>query len=163
MKILDDSVNSPSIRESLRIDLPQVLPPGECRNAVYDANLAAHFIAGPVNRAQYLAQISAEQKVRERPLCSVAATHEQELDRMAKIIRQRQVLNERIGVIGVPGDGSAKGGSNTTGNLPFRRAVPGSLVSNIGLVGVGGANRIIKSAGRVRTRTTMNFRCGEEI
>jgi len=99
MKILDDSVNSPSIRERLRIDLPQVLPPGEYRNAVYDANLAAHFIAGPVKRAQYLAQTNAEQKVRERPLCFVAATHEQELDRMAKIIGQRQVLNERIGVI----------------------------------------------------------------
>jgi superfamily I DNA/RNA helicase len=98
-KIFEDGADESFIMKKLRIDAPQVSLLGAYRNAAYVAQLASHFIADRAKRAQYLAQVSAEQRVRERPLCFVAATYDQELDRLAEIIRQRQVLNERIGII----------------------------------------------------------------
>jgi superfamily I DNA/RNA helicase len=98
-KIFEDGADETFIMQKLRISAPQVSLLGAYRNAAYVAKLAAHFIADPVKRAQYLAQVSAEQRVRERPLCFIASTFDQELDRLAEIIRQRQVLNERIGII----------------------------------------------------------------
>ena len=98
-KIFEDGADESFIMKKLRIDAPQVSLLGAYRNAAYVAQLASHFIADRAKRAQYLAQVSTEQRVRERPLCFVAATYDQELDRLAEIIRQRQVLNERVGIV----------------------------------------------------------------
>ena len=72
---------------------------GAYRNAPYVAHLASYFIADEVSRHQYLAQICTEQRIRERPLCFVAPSFDQEMDRLADIIRHRQVMNERVGII----------------------------------------------------------------
>ena len=72
---------------------------GAYRNAPYVAQLASYFIDDDGKRQQYLAQVNTEQKIREMPLCFVAPDFQKEMDRLAEIISQRQVMNERIGII----------------------------------------------------------------
>jgi superfamily I DNA/RNA helicase len=72
---------------------------GAYRNAPYVAKLASYFIDDDQKRGQYLAQVNTEQKIRELPLCYVAPDFQTEMDRLAEIISQRQVMNERIGII----------------------------------------------------------------
>ncbi|MDB4444465.1 ATP-binding domain-containing protein, partial [bacterium] len=69
------------------------------RNAPYVARLASFFIADKDMKRQYLSQVCTEQKIRELPLCFVAPSFEKEMDRLVDIIRQRQVMNERVGII----------------------------------------------------------------
>jgi len=98
-KIFEDGADEPFIRALLGLEARQVSLLGAYRNAPYVARLASHFIADDDRRARYLAQVHAEQKIRERPLLYVAENARRELDRVAEIVRQRQVLNERIGII----------------------------------------------------------------
>jgi len=98
-KIYEDGAEAGLIFDRLRVTSPQVAILGAFRNAAYVAELAAHFIEDPSRRAQYLAQVSAAQKIKERPLFFVADSFEQEMDRLAEVVRARQVLNERIGII----------------------------------------------------------------
>ena len=98
-KIFDDGADAGFISDRLQVTTPQISILGAFRNAIYVAELAAHFIEDLEKRAQFLAQISAAQRVKERPLCYVADSFDQELDRLAEVIRARQVLNERIGII----------------------------------------------------------------
>jgi superfamily I DNA/RNA helicase len=98
-KIFDDGADESFIKDSLGIALPEVTLLGAYRNAAYVANLAAYFIEDRQKRAQYLAQVSATQRVREKPLCYVADSFDQEMDRLAEVVRARQVMNERIGII----------------------------------------------------------------
>ena len=98
-KIFEDGADEFFIREKLGMAARQVSLLAAYRNAPYVAHLASHFIDDAGKRAQYLAQVQVEQKVRERPLLFIASTYERELDRLAEIVRQRQVLNERIGII----------------------------------------------------------------
>ncbi|MFO8239469.1 MAG: UvrD-helicase domain-containing protein [Dissulfuribacterales bacterium] len=69
------------------------------RNSPYVAQLASYFIADENLRSQYLLQINTHQQTKERPLCFVARNFKDEIDRLAEIIRQRQLMNERVGVI----------------------------------------------------------------
>ena len=69
------------------------------RNSPYVAQLASYFIADENKRSQYLSQINTHQQTKERPLCFVAGNFKDEMDRLAEIIRQRQLMNERVGVI----------------------------------------------------------------
>ena len=69
------------------------------RNSPYVAQLASYFIADENKRSQYLSQINTHQQTKERPLCFVAKSFKDEMDRLAEIIRQRQLVNERVGVI----------------------------------------------------------------
>ncbi|MDW7761120.1 MAG: AAA family ATPase [Acidobacteriota bacterium] len=98
-RIFDDGADPSFIREKLGIEAPQVSLLGAYRNASYVADLAAHFIDDLLKRSQYLAQVGAEQRVRDRPLFFTAASTEQEMDRLAEIVRHRQVQNDRIGII----------------------------------------------------------------
>jgi superfamily I DNA/RNA helicase len=98
-KIFEEGADESFIREKLGMSARQVSLLAAYRNAPYVAHLASHFIADAEKRSQYLAQVQVEQKVRERPLLFIASTYERELDRLAEIVRQRQVLNERIGII----------------------------------------------------------------
>ena len=98
-KIFEDGADARFIFDRLHVATPQVTILGAFRNAAFIAELASHFISDPDRRAQYLAQVSAGQRVRERPLCFVADSFDQEMDRLAEVIGARQVLNERIGII----------------------------------------------------------------
>lgn len=98
-KIFEGGADESFIRSMLGLEARQVSLLGAYRNAPYVAQLASHFIADDDSRARYLAQVHTEQKIRERPLLYVASTARREIDRMAEIVRQRQVLNERIGII----------------------------------------------------------------
>jgi superfamily I DNA/RNA helicase len=72
---------------------------GAYRNSPYVAQLASYFIADETRRKQYLSQLGMPQMTKERPLCFVATDHGNEMDRLAEVIRQRQLLNERVGII----------------------------------------------------------------
>jgi superfamily I DNA/RNA helicase len=72
---------------------------GAYRNAPYVAQLASYFIDDDQKREQFVAQVSTEQKIRELPLCYVAPDFNDEMDRLADIVSQRQAMNERIGII----------------------------------------------------------------
>lgn len=72
---------------------------GAYRNSPYVAQLAAYFIPDAVRRGQYLSQIGTQQMTKERPLCFIASNHDEEMDRMAEVIRERQLRNERVGII----------------------------------------------------------------
>ncbi|MBE3143651.1 MAG: UvrD-helicase domain-containing protein [Planctomycetes bacterium] len=98
-KIFEDGAEAGFIFDRLHVTTPQITILGAFRNAVYVAELAAHFIEDGQKRAQFLAQVSAAQRVKERPLCYVADSFDKEMDRLAEVIRARQVLNERIGII----------------------------------------------------------------
>jgi len=98
-KIFEEGAEAGLMFDRLHVTTPQVTILGAFRNAIYVAELAAHFIEDPTKRAQYLAQVSAGQRVKERPLCFVSSSFEQEVDRLAEVIQSRQVLNERIGII----------------------------------------------------------------
>ncbi len=69
------------------------------RNSPYVAQLASYFIADRNLRSQYLNRIHAVQQVRERPLLFIASSLDQEIDRLAEIVHQRQLMNERVGII----------------------------------------------------------------
>jgi molecular chaperone DnaK (HSP70) len=98
-KIFEDGAEAGFIFDRLHVTTPQISILGAFRNAVYVAELAAHFIEDGQKRAQFLAQISAAQRVKERPLCFVADSFDREIDRLAEVVRSRQVMNERIGII----------------------------------------------------------------
>jgi superfamily I DNA/RNA helicase len=98
-KIFEDGAEAGFIFDRLHVTTPQISILGAFRNAIYVAELAAHFIEDVEKRAQFLAQISAAQRVKERPLCYVADSFDREMDRLAEVVRSRQVMNERIGII----------------------------------------------------------------
>jgi hypothetical protein len=98
-KIFEDGAEAGFIFDRLHVTTPQITILGAFRNAVYVAELAAHFIEDGQKRAQFLAQISAAQRVKERPLGYVADSFDREMDRLAEVVRSRQVMNERIGII----------------------------------------------------------------
>jgi superfamily I DNA/RNA helicase len=98
-KIFDDGADAGFIADRLHVTTPQISILGAFRNAIYVAELAGHFIEDLEKRAQFLAHISAAQRVKERPLCYVADSFDREMDRLAEVVRARQVLNERIGII----------------------------------------------------------------
>lgn len=98
-KIFEEGADESFILKKLGLSRRNMTLLGAYRNAPYVALLASHFISDKGLREQYLAQTHTEQKVRERPLCFVAPSFEKEMDRLAKIVLQRQVMNERIGII----------------------------------------------------------------
>lgn len=98
-KIFDDGAETGLIFDRLHVTNPHVTILGAFRNARYVAELASHFIDDPKKRSQFLAQITATQAIKERPLCFLAESPSQEMDRLAEVIRVRQVRNERIGIL----------------------------------------------------------------
>jgi superfamily I DNA/RNA helicase len=98
-KIFEKGASESFILEKLNLKNRNASLLGAYRNAPYVAQLASYFIEDSQKRSQYLAQMNTEQKVREFPLCYVAPDFDKEMDRLAEIISQRQVMNERIGII----------------------------------------------------------------
>lgn len=98
-KIFQEGADESFILKKLNLDRRNATLLGAYRNAPYVAHLASYFISNEESKKKYLAQIYKEQKVRERPLCYVAPSFDKETDRLAEIVRQRQIMNERIGII----------------------------------------------------------------
>jgi hypothetical protein len=63
------------------------------------ARLAGYFIPDEEERLAYLARVPNNQTVRERPLCFVASSDEEEMDRLAEVVRGRLMMNQRVGII----------------------------------------------------------------
>ncbi|MCX6360126.1 MAG: AAA family ATPase [Armatimonadetes bacterium] len=97
------------------------------RNSPDVGRLAAWFIADKGDRVEYLAQIRNISVPRERPLLYLAASMEDEAERLAAAIRQRQSLNQRVGII-VPRSNAVYGLSNALAarGVAVERAVPPS-------------------------------------
>jgi superfamily I DNA/RNA helicase len=98
-KIFENGASEKYILEKLGLGNCNATLLGAYRNAPYVAQLASYFIGDVIKREQYLTQVNTEQKIREKPLCFVASDFEEEMDRLAEIISQRQLMNERIGII----------------------------------------------------------------
>ena len=98
-KIFENGASESFILDKLNLRNRNAYLLGAYRNAPYVAQLASYFIYDDQKRGQYLAQVNTEQKIRELPLCYVAPDFQKEMDRLAEIISQRQVMNERIGII----------------------------------------------------------------
>jgi superfamily I DNA/RNA helicase len=126
-KIFENGASEEFILDKLRLRKCNATLLGAYRNAPYVAQLASYFIDDKRKRDQYLAQINTEQKIREKPLCFVADDFQKEMDRLAEMISQRQVMNERIGII-VPTNKQLYGfskGLNERG-VTIEKAVPRS-------------------------------------
>jgi superfamily I DNA/RNA helicase len=98
-QIFADGASEPHILKMLGINKRNATLLAAYRNSPYVAQLASYFIADANKCSQYLSQINTHQKTKERPLCFVARNFEDGMDRLAEIIRQRQLMNERVGVI----------------------------------------------------------------
>jgi superfamily I DNA/RNA helicase len=98
-QIFADGASEDLILKTLGIKKRNVTLLGAYRNSPYVAQLASYFIADQKLRSQYLAQINTHQQTRERPLCFMAKNFNDEMVRLAETIRQRQLMNERIGII----------------------------------------------------------------
>lgn len=98
-KIFENGASESYILNKLNLKKCNATLLGAYRNAPYVARLASYFIGDDRKRDQYLAQVNTEQKIREKPLCYVAPDFNKEMDRLAEIVSQRQIMNERIGII----------------------------------------------------------------
>jgi len=98
-KIFEEGASESFILDALNLNGRNASLLGAYRNAPYVAYLASYFIKDSEVRRQYLAQVCTQQKIRERPLCFIAPSFEKEMDRLAEIVQQRQVMNERVGII----------------------------------------------------------------
>ena len=98
-KIFEDGASESCILEKMKLPRRSITLLGAYRNAPYVAHLASHFITDEDLRNEFLIQVSTEQKVKECPLCYVAPSYDEEVDRLAEIVRQRQIMNERVGII----------------------------------------------------------------
>lgn len=98
-KIFEDGASEAYILEKMKLGRRSVTLLGAYRNAPYVAYLASHFIEDEELRKEFLAQVCTEQKIRERPLCYMARSFQAEMDRLAEIVRQRQIMGERVGII----------------------------------------------------------------
>ena len=98
-QIFADGASEDHILKTLDIKKRNATLLGAYRNSPYVAQLASYFIADENKRSQYLAQINTHQQTKERPLCFVGRRFKDEMNRLAEIIRQRQLMNERVGII----------------------------------------------------------------
>jgi len=98
-KIFENGAPESFILQKLNLSRRNATLLGAYRNAPYVAYLASHFISDEELRKEYIAQTNTEQKVRERPLCYIAPSFEDETNRLAEIVKQRQIMNERVGII----------------------------------------------------------------
>jgi len=98
-QIFSDGASEDHILKALGIKKRNATLLGAYRNSPYVAQLASYFIADENLRNQYLAQINTDQHSRERPLCYIAKNFSDEMDRLAEMVRQRQLMNERVGII----------------------------------------------------------------
>ena len=98
-QIFADGASEDHILKTLGIKKRNPTLLGAYRNSPYVAQLASYFIADEDLRSQYLSQINTHQQTKERPLCFVARSFKDEMNQLVGIIRQRQLMNERVGII----------------------------------------------------------------
>lgn len=98
-QIFEDGASEEEILTSLGLNRRNATLLAAYRNSPDVAQLASYFIRDEDQRRAYLAQVKNTLTVRERPLLCVAQTQDAELDRLAEVIRQRLIMNQRIGII----------------------------------------------------------------
>uniref|UniRef100_UPI004049E564 3'-5' exonuclease n=1 Tax=Candidatus Saccharicenans sp. TaxID=2819258 RepID=UPI004049E564 len=98
-QIFEDGAKENQIQEILNIKKEDITMLGAYRNSPYVAQLASYFVMDERRRREYLSQIKIPRLSFERPLYYVATDHIDELNRLAEVVRQRQQLNQRVGLI----------------------------------------------------------------
>lgn len=98
-QIYDDGATSSGIYESLGISHSSRAFLQAYRNSSTVAKLASYFIDHDDRRHQYLAMQHDRTLGRDTPLLYVAPHFEAEMDRLARIIEQRVLQNQKVGVI----------------------------------------------------------------
>ncbi len=98
-QIFEDGAGENEILQMMGLQRENAILLGAYRNSPYVAELAAHFIDSDVRKKQYLSTLAVRQTAKERPLCYIASDHDDAMDHLAEVIRQRKLLNERVGII----------------------------------------------------------------
>ncbi len=98
-KIFEGGASEEFIRNKLNLKSYSFYFLNGYRNSPNVAKLASYFIEDEKEREKYLNQVYAIDKIREIPLLYISSDFEDEMENLAKIIRQRLILNERIGII----------------------------------------------------------------
>jgi len=98
-QIYDDGASSSGIYEALGISHSSRAFLHAYRNSPAVARLVSYFIDSADKRRQYLAMQHGRALGRDIPLIYVAPTFEVEMDRLARIIEQRVLQNQRVGII----------------------------------------------------------------
>lgn len=98
-QIYDEGAGEEQILAKMGIRKENATLLGAYRSSPYVAQLASYFVRDEVQRRQYLSQIGPQQMTKELPFCYIAKDHNEEMDHMAEVIRQRQLMNECIGII----------------------------------------------------------------
>lgn len=126
-RIFAEGASEPQILAGLGLQRRSGAMLAAFRNSPDVGRLAAWFIANENDQTEYLAQIKNVSAPRERPLLYLAASMEDEADRLATAVRQRQSLNQRVGII-VPRSTAVFGLSNALAarGVAVERAVPPS-------------------------------------
>jgi superfamily I DNA/RNA helicase len=98
-QIFENGASELQILEALGLPRRSMTLLAAYRNSRDVAQLASYFISDLPERQNYLNRTKNEAATRERPLYYVASSFEDELDRLAESIRQRQMMNQRIGIV----------------------------------------------------------------
>jgi len=98
-QIYEGGAEIQNIADALGVSPQKAFLLGTYRNSPDVAQLASYFISDRQRRAEYLSQVKSVMCERERPLLYVARDLDDEIDRLASIIQQRQFKNQRVGII----------------------------------------------------------------
>lgn len=98
-QIYETGAKEQAILETLGLPRQTAILLDTYRNSPDVTQLASYFIANDEKRLHYLAQARNNQCERERPLLFVARSYNEEMDRLVAIIKQRQIMNQRVGII----------------------------------------------------------------
>lgn len=98
-QIYDEGASNSGIYEALGIPHSNRAFLHAYRNSPAVARLVSYFIDSADKRRQYLAMQHDRALGRDIPLLYIAPTFEAEMDRLARIIEQRVLQNQRVGII----------------------------------------------------------------
>jgi superfamily I DNA/RNA helicase len=98
-KIHEEGASDSFVSDTLTLHKKSSLLSGDFRSSFSVAQLAAHFIDDQSCRKEYLSQVRNEQKTSQSSLFYVAPSEEKERDHLSRYVRQRQAMNENVGIL----------------------------------------------------------------
>ena len=86
------------VRDMLKLNRRNFLLRRDFRCPHPVAQLASLFIDEDKFRQAYSSEVRSEQSMSEDPLCCIAQSEEHELNHLSEVVRQRQAMNEKVGI-----------------------------------------------------------------
>jgi superfamily I DNA/RNA helicase len=103
LKLVQESASKSFVLNALELKKESSSLCRDHRSSPHVAQLASHFIEDEEFRHEYLSQVRNEQSPSESPLCYIASSEKKELDHLSELVRQRQSMKEKVGIL-VPTD-----------------------------------------------------------